>query len=83
MAGTSTAASWTASTESRYFCSAEDLQCQLTGNGAFRVCLRDGEGRPGTMAALKRRECPGLPGHVKGMCNQPAAKAVSRALDQA
>ena len=42
------------------FCSAEGLKCELQGNARFHVCLRDAPDRPGIMAALKNRECPGL-----------------------
>ena len=64
------------------FCSAEDLQSQLQGNARFSVCLRDQPNRPGIMAALTRRECPGLSEHPRGTFDRPMAKAVSRALEQ-
>ena len=63
------------------FCSAENLQLQLQGNARFHVCLRDQANRPGIMAALKRRECPGLVGtaawHLRppdGQGRQPCAR---------
>jgi serine/threonine protein kinase len=64
------------------FCSAEDLQSQLQGNASFHVCLRDQANRPGIMAALKRRECPGLSEHPRGIFDRPMAKAVSRAIGE-
>jgi len=71
------------------FCSAPDLQFDLDGTAARRVCLRDDErardapARPGVMAAIMRRECPGLDPHPKGTHDRPTAKLVSQAMDQA
>ncbi|KKM20991.1 hypothetical protein LCGC14_1639940, partial [marine sediment metagenome] len=65
------------------FCSAEGLQSKLDGNAAFHVCLRDTTNRPGIMAALKSRNCPGLSVQPRGTFNRPMAKAVTRALEQA
>lgn len=71
------------------FCSAEQLQCNLTGNARYKVCLRDREAtaekpqRQGVMSALMRRECPGLDPHPKGRVDKPIAKAVSQAMEQA
>ena len=64
------------------FCSAESLQSQLLGNASFHVCLRDQPDKPGIMAALKRRECPGLSAQPRGTFDRPTAKAVARALEQ-
>jgi serine/threonine protein kinase len=64
------------------FCSAENLQSQLQGNARFHVCLRDQANKPGIMAALKRRDCPGLSEQPRGTFDRPMGKAVSRALDQ-
>ena len=64
------------------FCSAENLQCQLQGNARFHVCLRERAGKPGIMAAIKRRDCPGLSEQPRGTFDRPMAKAVSRALEQ-
>jgi serine/threonine protein kinase len=75
--------------EALVFCSASDLTCDLRDHARYRVCLRDraAEGdqpeRPGIMAAIKRRECPGLEPYPKGEHNKPMAKIVSQALDQA
>lgn len=54
------------------FCSAEGLQCELSGNARFHVCLRDRDAsedrpaRPGIIAAITRRECPGLQPDPRG-----------------
>ena len=75
--------------EALVFCSAPDLHCELEGTARFRVCLRDRDAdgdhpeRPGLLAALKRRECPGLEPHPKGTHDRPMARAVSQALEQA
>lgn len=72
------------------FLSAPNLQCDLAGTGRLKVCLRDREAadgvtaRPGVMAAIRRRECPGLeslPG--RGQLDRPTAKLVARAIEQA
>jgi serine/threonine protein kinase len=64
------------------FCSAADLQCQLQANARFHVCLRDQTDRPGIMAAIRRRHCPGLSERPRGTFDRPMAKAISRALEQ-
>ena len=75
--------------EALVFCSAPDLRCALQDTARYRVCLRDPdkEGdrptRPGIMAALKRRECPGLDPHPKGICDRPTVKLISQAMEQA
>jgi serine/threonine protein kinase len=69
------------------FCSAPGLQFELHGNAAYRVCLRDREdgsaSAPGIMAAIMRRECPGLDAYPKGTHDRPTAKMVSQAIEQA
>ena len=71
------------------FCSAPDQQNQLTGTAAYRICLRDRDAtddrqaRPGIMAAIERRDCPGLEKVVKSHIDRPTAKAISQAMDQA
>ena len=71
------------------FCSAPELKFELQGTAAQRICLRDREktaaslARPGVLAAIMRRECPGLEGPPKGMHDRPTAKMVSQAMDQA
>ncbi|WP_164104217.1 BREX system serine/threonine kinase PglW [Candidatus Laterigemmans baculatus] len=74
--------------ESLVFCSAPALRLQLEGTAAYRVCIRDGgeesEGpRPGIMAALERRECPGLDPHPKGGGDRETARLICQAMDQA
>jgi serine/threonine protein kinase len=75
--------------EALVFCSATDLRCELQGNARSLVCLRDrdkkGEtpARPGIMAAVKRRDCPGLTPLPKGTHDRPMAKIVSQAMEQA
>ena len=64
------------------YCAAENLQCQLQGNARFHVCLRDLLNRPGILAALTTRACPGLSEHPRGTFDRPMAKAVSRGLEQ-
>jgi serine/threonine protein kinase len=70
------------------FCSAPELQFDLQGTAARRICLRDREkaadspARPGILAAILRRECPGLEGPPKGTHDRPTAKMISQAMDQ-
>src|SRR5262245_16142687 len=58
--------------EALVFCSAPDLNLDLQGNARLRVCLRDRErsdavgARPGILAAIMRRECPGLDTYARG-----------------
>lgn len=75
--------------EALVFCSAPDLQLQLQGNARLRICLRDREAqgdrpaRAGIMAAVMRRDCPGLAQSPKGNHDRQAAKMVSQAMEQA
>lgn len=75
--------------EAIIFCSAADLRCELQGIARYRVCLRDRNqngttpARPGIMAAIKRRECPGLAPQPKGTHDRPTAKMIGQALEQA
>ena len=75
--------------EALVFCSAPDLACDLEGTARYRVCLRDRAAsgdkpeRAGIMAAIKRRECAGLDPHAKGTHDEPMAKVLARAMDQA
>ena len=56
-----------------------------------RVCLRDKEkaavsekpARPGILAAILRRECPGLDVTPRGTHDRPMAKVLSQAMEQA
>jgi serine/threonine protein kinase len=71
------------------FCSAEDLQLNLFGIARQRVCLRDrvpeGDmpGRAGIMAAILRRDCPGLESAPRTIHDLPIAKLVAQAMEQA
>lgn len=75
--------------EALVFCSAPELKNDLQGNARFRVCLRDRDtdsekpARNGIMAAIMRRECPGLDSYAKGTHDRPMAKVISQAMDQA
>lgn len=71
------------------FCSAEGLQFELRDTAAYHVCLRDRDktadapARPGILAAIQRRECPGLDKFPRGTFDRPMAKLVSQAMEQA
>ena len=75
--------------EALVFCSAPDLSCELQGNGRLRVCLRDraAEGdkpaRPGILAAVMERNCPGLDPRPRGIHDRSTARIVSQAMEQA
>ena len=75
--------------EALVFCSAQNLQCDLDGNAAHRVCLCDRESpdgkqtRAGILAAMMRRDCSGLDPYARGTHDRPMAKAISQAMDQA
>ena len=68
------------------FCSAPELRLELQGTAAQRICLRDREktgdspGRSGILAAIMRRECPGLEGAPRGTHDRPTARMVSQAV---
>jgi len=71
------------------FLSADDLQCDLTGNARNRVLLKD---RPktetrleqkGILAALINRDGPGIDSDLRGAIDIKVAKAISRAMEQA
>jgi serine/threonine protein kinase len=71
------------------FLSAPEVVCELAGTAAFGVCLRDRDAspgqpeRPGILAAVRRRECPGLPPKPGPSVDRPLAKVVSQAIEQA
>ena len=75
--------------EALVFCSAPDLVCELQGNARLRVCLRDrdkeGEipARPGILAAVMRRDCPGLDHSPRGTHDRAMAKIIAQAMNQA
>ena len=61
----------------------------MQSNGRLRVCLRDREkegdkpARPGIMAAVMRRECPGLDHSPRGTHDRAMAKIIGQAMNQA
>jgi serine/threonine protein kinase len=77
------------------FLSAPDLQCDLTGTGNLGVCLRDRDegraadgrviaARPGIMAAIRQRNCPGMQSTTgRAPLDRPTAKIVARAIEEA
>ncbi|MCE9553877.1 MAG: BREX system serine/threonine kinase PglW [Planctomycetes bacterium] len=75
--------------EALVFCSAPDLHCDLQGTARTHVCLRDREAvgettaKPGILAAIMRRECPGLGATARGTHDRPMGRLIGQALDQA
>ena len=75
--------------ETLVFCSAPDLRCELQGTARYHLWLRDQEkegdrpARPGIMAAIQRRDCPGLDPRPKSTHDKPTARTISQALEQA
>lgn len=69
--------------EALVFCSARDFDCKLDGLALTRICGRDREDRPGILAALLRRQAPGLLERRDLRIDKPTAKMVSRALEEA
>jgi serine/threonine protein kinase len=71
------------------FLSAPDLQCDLRDTAAYGVCLRDLDAaagqpeRPGILAAVRGRNCPGLPAKPGPFVDRPLAKVISQAIEQA
>ena len=71
------------------FLSADDLQCDLTGNAHNRVLLKDRpktDTRPeqkGILAALINRAGPGIDTDLRGVIDIKVAKALSRGMEQA
>lgn len=66
-----------------------NIRCELRDTAAYGVCLRDADAtadrpeRPGIMAAVKRRECPGLKPKPGPFIDRPLAKIVGQAIQQA
>src|SRR5262249_39454502 len=71
------------------FLSASDIVCELRDTATYGVCLRDCDAspgpseRPGILAAVRRRECPGLPPKPGPFVDRPLAKVISQAMEQA
>ena len=65
--------------EALVFCSAPELNCELRGNARMRACLRDRGTTPGILAALTKRDCPGLGPRPRGTHDRPMAKVISQA----
>ena len=71
------------------FLAAPDVRCDLLDTAAYGVCLRDAEAtagqpeRPGILAAVKRRDCPGLKPKPGPFIDRPLAKVISQAIQQA
>lgn len=70
------------------FLSAPNLQCDLRDTASSGVCLRDQDpspgqpARPGILAAVKRRGCPGLPPKPGPFVDRPLARVISQAIEQ-
>lgn len=70
------------------FLSHSEVRLHLQGIAAGKVCLRDQPGapgkpeRPGILAAIRRRECPGLPQRNLPVVNRPAIRAFAQAMEQ-
>jgi hypothetical protein len=75
--------------EALVFLAAPNVRCELRGTAAYRVCLRDRDAspgqpeRPGLLAAVRRRECPGLEADPRTPVDRPLAKVISQAMEQA
>jgi serine/threonine protein kinase len=72
--------------ESLVFVSHPQVVNRLSGNANFFVCLRDATGmqdRPGIMAAIRRREGPGLRQFDSPCVNRPQIRAFAQAMQQA
>jgi serine/threonine protein kinase len=65
------------------FVSHPNIVCRLTGTAEHYVRLRDTERRPGIMAAIRQRECPGLKQFEHQLVDRPKIKALAQALEQA
>src|SRR5262249_29608558 len=75
--------------EALVFLSAPSLRSGWGAPAVSRVCLRARDAspgqpeRPGLLAAVRRRECPGLDAAPKTPVDRPLAKVLSQALEQA
>ena len=64
------------------FISHPSAVCRLVGTAEYYVRLRDTLGRPGIMAAIRQRECPGLKHFENQVVDRPRIKALAQALEQ-
>lgn len=65
------------------FVSHPGVTSHLTGTAEHYIRLRDKEDRPGIMAAIRHRECPGLRQFERQVVDRPGIKALAKALEQA
>ncbi|MEK7750862.1 MAG: NERD domain-containing protein [Acidobacteriota bacterium] len=70
--------------EALVFCSEPGFSNQLPESERMRICQRDrGEKHPGILAALLRRDCPGLQPDPKAVFDRPMARRIALALEEA
>jgi serine/threonine protein kinase len=73
--------------EALVFCSAEQIQSDLTGTAAYRICFRDnsdGSGkRPGIVDTILNRRCPGVDPVARGTLDRPTARLIAKAMGEA
>jgi len=73
--------------EALVFCSAEQIQSDLTGTAGYRICFRDNEQgggkRPGIMDAVLKRRCPGMEPFPKGTFDRPTSRQIAKAMGEA
>jgi serine/threonine protein kinase len=71
------------------FLSHGEVRLLLKDIAASRICLRDQTGvggkpdRPGILAAIRRRECPGIQQRDLPVVNRPQIRAFAQAMEQA
>ncbi len=61
----------------------ERVRFDITGPGRSGVCLRDRDDRPGIMAALQKRDCPGLDTRISPNLDKSHLQAFAQAMEQA
>ena len=61
----------------------ERVRFDITGPGRSGVCLRDRKDRPGIMAALQKRECPGIDTRTSPNLDKTDLLAFAQAMEQA
>ena len=65
------------------FVSHPNAVSSLVGTAEHYVRLRDTERRPGIMAAIRQRDCPGLKQFEHQVIDRPQIRALAQALEQA